>query len=159
MKKKFVTIISALALSFLVSNSTVFANEGTNTVSKNAPTIKNVLSTAKQYIGVPYVFGGTSSKGIDCSGFTQNVFWKNGKTLPRTAKLQFEKGNWVSKEDLKPGDMVFFTTYKPGASHVGIFLGKDKFIHASSGKGEVTISKLSKNYYRQRYIGAKRMIN
>lgn len=166
-KKKLIIFLVATAASFTMLNSIAFADNYSNSTAsyhrmqynKKVIKAKKVVQTAKEYIGVPYVWGGTSKNGIDCSGFTQNVFWKNGKPIARTASLQFKEGNWVSKENLQPGDMVFFTTYKPGASHVGIYIGKNKFIHASSGKGAVTISNLTKNYYKQRYIGAKRMID
>jgi cell wall-associated NlpC family hydrolase len=119
--------------------------------------ITKLTKTAKNYLGVPYVWGGTTYKGFDCSGFTQKVFKVNGKSISRIASHQFKDGVRVSRSNIKPGDMVFFTTYKPGPSHVGIYLGNNNFIHASSGKGKVTISNLNKNYYSTRFIGAKRI--
>ena len=104
------------------------------------------------------MWGGQSPSGFDCSGYIQYVFGKHGVTLPRTAAEQFNVGTSVSKSNLIPGDLVYFTTYKEGPSHVGIFLGNGQFIHASSGKEEVTISSLSSSYYTSRYIGAKRVI-
>lgn len=120
--------------------------------------VDKVLSTAKRNLGVPYVWGGTSSSGLDCSGFTHYVLLQNGITVPRTAAAQYNSGIWVSRSNLKPGDLVFFTTYKAGPSHVGIYLGNDQFIHASSGAGKVVISNLSNPYYTQRYLGARRVI-
>jgi peptidoglycan endopeptidase LytE len=120
-------------------------------------TASNIISTAKSYIGVPYVWGGTSPKGFDCSGFVQYVFGKYKIALPRTAATIYGKGIAVSKSNLIAGDLVFFTTYKAGASHVGIYIGNGNFIHASSSKG-VIISNLSNSYYLQRYIGAKRIL-
>lgn len=117
----------------------------------------NIIATANSYIGVPYVWGGTSPKGFDCSGFVCYVFGKYKIWLPRTAANQYTKGIEVSKANLKTGDLVFFTTYASGASHVGIYIGNGDFIHASSSKG-ITISNLSNNYYKQRYIGAKRIL-
>lgn len=107
-------------------------------------------------MGVPYVWGGTSPEGFDCSGFIHYTFLQNSITLPRTAATIYEKGTAVSKADLIPGDLVFFSTYTEGASHVGIYIGSGNFIHASSSKG-VTISALSSSYYSERYIGAKRV--
>lgn len=104
------------------------------------------------------MWGGTTYKGIDCSGFTSSVFKRNGISIKRTANLQYYQGEQVSKSRLKTGDLVFFTTYKKGPSHVGIYLGKNRFIHSSSAKGKVTISNFGKRYYAKRYIGAKRMI-
>ncbi|MDF2522585.1 MAG: cell wall-associated hydrolase, invasion-associated protein, partial [Clostridiales bacterium] len=121
--------------------------------------VDTVIKTAKQYQGVPYVWGGASPSGFDCSGFTQYVFAKNEITLPRTAALQYNTGTWVDKDKLLPGDLVFFTTYKPGPSHVGIYIGNGQFIHASSGAGQIIISDLFSNpYYNSHYIGAKRII-
>ena len=109
----------------------------------------SIIATAKKYMGVKYVWGGESPSGFDCSGFMQYVFGKNGVSLPRTAEQQYQKGTWISKANLRAGDMVFFSTYKAGASHVGIYLGSGDFIHASTSKG-VTISDLSSTYYAQR---------
>ncbi len=120
--------------------------------------VKNINSskverTAKKYLGKRYVFG-----GLDCSSFVQRVYKKHGKKLPRTANAQASVGKHIDKNKLKKGDLVFFkNTYKRGISHVGIYLGKDRFIHASSGAKKVTISKLSKKYYRKHYAGARRV--
>ena len=116
-----------------------------------------ILATSMDYIGVPYVFGGTSPYGFDCSGYVQYVFAKAGIPLPRTADVQYEVGMPVSTADLLPGDLVFFTTYTYGASHVGIYVGDGNFIHASSSNG-VTISSLGQAYYSSRYIGARRIL-
>lgn len=116
-----------------------------------------VINTAKSYIGVPYVWGGMSPSGFDCSGFTQYVLKKHGITIPRVTSDQFNAGVSVSKANLRVGDLVFFTTYKPGPSHVGFYIGNGNFIHASSSKG-VTISSLSNVYFADKYIGARRVI-
>ena len=118
---------------------------------------RRIISTAMEYMGVPYVFGGTSPYGFDCSGYVQYVFAHSGISLPRTADVQYEVGTPVSTTDLVPGDLVFFTTYTYGASHVGIYVGEGNFIHASSSQG-VTISSLSHAYYSSRYIGARRIL-
>ena len=117
-----------------------------------------VILKAKSYQGVPYVWGGTSPAGFDCSGFTHYVMLKNDIIIPRTASAQYNEGYSISKSQLKPGDLVFFSTYMPGPSHVGIYIGNNQFVHASSGAGKITISSLSTTYYAQRYIGAKRVI-
>ncbi len=83
---------------------------------------RSIISDAMSFLGVPYVFGGNSPEyGFDCSAFVQYVFAMNGISLPRTADYQFEEGTDVAMEDLRPGDLVFFETYAPGASHVGIY--------------------------------------
>ena len=119
--------------------------------------VKGVLDTAKKSLGVPYVFGGTTPKGFDCSGFTQYVFKQQGHQLPRLADQQYLSGKQVAYNDLQPGDLVFFTTYAKGASHEGIYMGEGKFIHASSSRG-VMISKLAEQYWHTRYLGARRVL-
>ncbi len=117
-----------------------------------------IIATAKKYIGVPYLWAGTTPKGFDCSGFVQYVFKQHGISLNRTAETQYKHGTYVSKSNLKPGDLVFFqNTYKAGISHVGIYIGDGKFIHASSSKG-ITISNLSSSYYASHYYGARRIL-
>lgn len=115
-----------------------------------------VITTAQKYMGVPYVWGGETPDGFDCSGFTQYVMKQNGITIPRTAAEQFAAGTAVDKANLQVGDLIFFTTYKPGASHVGFYMGGGKFIHASSAAKAVTVSNLDEAYYTQHYIGARR---
>ena len=116
-----------------------------------------VVATAKKYLGVPYKYGGTSPKGFDCSGYVLFVFSQHGKQLPRTADKQYETGTSVPAKNLKPGDLVFFTTTEKGASHCGIFVGSGKFIHASSTHG-VMISALGDFYWKPRYLGARRVL-
>ncbi|TWH46154.1 C40 family peptidase [Sporomusa sp. KB1] len=117
-----------------------------------------IIKNAQKYMGVPYVWGGTTPAGWDCSGYTQYVMKESGITIPRTAAEQFNTGIAVNKNDLKIGDLVFFTTYKAGASHVGFYMGDGKFIHASSAAKQVTINALSEDYYTEHYIGARRYI-
>lgn len=124
--------------------------------SRRGRVLHGVTSSARRFIGVPYRMGGTTSRAFDCSGYVQRVFKMNGINLPRTADVQYNVGNKVARGEEQPGDLVFFETYLPGPSHVGIYLGNGNFIHASSSRG-VTISKLSNVYYRPRYLGAKRV--
>ena len=128
-------------------------------VSRDSSTVivRRVIQESFRYLGVPYVFGGTTAGGFDCSGFTQYVFAKSGIFLPRTADAQFEVGRPVSYSRLQPGDMVFFTTYADGASHSGIYLGDGKFISATSSKG-IAIERLDSSYWGPRYIGARRVL-
>lgn len=119
--------------------------------------VSSIISTAKSYIGVPYSFGGATPKAFDCSGYLQYVFGKNGISIPRLADDQYRLGlRTTSKSQLEPGDLVFFTTYEPGPSHCGIYLGDDQFIHASSHG--VRIDSLSNTYWQPRYIGGKHII-
>ncbi len=117
---------------------------------------KRLNKTAYSFLGTRYRFGGTSRKGIDCSGFVQNVFRQLEVDLPRTAREQYWIGEKVEQYDLQKGDLLFFRTYAPYPSHVGIYLGDNKMIHASSRDRRVVISPIT-SYYRSRFIGAKRM--
>ncbi len=101
-----------------------------------------------RFLGVPYVFGGTSTNGFDCSGYVQHVFALLGVHLPRTADEQYVLGKRVVGKAMAPGDLVFFQTYAAGASHVGIYLGNDRFVHASSSSRGVT---WSRSLHEQRY--------
>ena len=116
-----------------------------------------ILKTAAQYKGVPYVFGGTTPRGFDCSGYVQYVFAKHGIRLTRTADTQALEGKFVSKKNLKPGDLVFFTTYEPGASHVGIYAGNNLFWNATSSRG-IMLSNLTDSYWGPRYYTARRIL-
>jgi peptidoglycan DL-endopeptidase CwlO len=116
----------------------------------------DIISYASQFRGVPYAWGGTTPSGFDCSGFTQYVFAKEGISLGRTARAQFEEGQSISLSDLKPGDLVFFSTYAPGASHVGIYLGYDMMINAEDNG--VSISNIQNSYWGPRCIGARRIL-
>lgn len=134
---------------------------GASSISRgrgNSRKAQILLSMARQFVGVPYVWAGRSPSGFDCSGFIYYVFDQLGYGLPRMADGQFEVGVPVSRNSLEPGDLVFFETYEPGPSHVGIYIGNDQFIHASSGAGHVTVTPLNKAYYRERYLGARRIL-
>lgn len=113
---------------------------------------------AKKLLNIPYRFGGNSLLGIDCSAFVQKVYSLIGINLPRSAREQFYEGSPVDKNDLSIGDLVFFRTYASFPSHVGIYLGNNLFIHASSKSRKVTIDSLETPYYLKRFIGAKRLI-
>ena len=121
----------------------------------------SVVEFAKQYLGYPYVYGGTSPRGFDCSGFVKYVFSNFGISLNRTASAQMDNVTPVSMSELIPGDVVFFK--KAGssasrASHVGIYVGNGQFIHASTSKTGVIISDLNSAYYTTGFVGARRML-
>lgn len=120
-------------------------------------TVNRIIATAMRYQGVPYLWGGVTPLGFDCSGYIQYVFASNGVSVPRTADAQYAVGMPVAKTQLQPGDLVFFTTYAPGPSHDGIYLGNGQFINASSSRG-VAISRLDNSYWGPRYFGARRVV-
>ncbi|HEU4965291.1 MAG TPA: C40 family peptidase [Bacilli bacterium] len=119
---------------------------------------KKVAAKARQYIGKPYAWGGTTPSGFDCSGFAQYVLNVSGIHMPRNSYEQYEVGQPVSKQNLRPGDLVFFTTYAPGPSHLGIYIGNGKFVHALNQRTGVVTSDLDADYYKARYLGAKRVL-
>ena len=120
---------------------------------------ESIIQVAKKYLGAPYKFGGNDFiTGIDCSGYVKKVFSRFNVNLPRTARdIYYRSGKSVKKDELDTGDLVFFITYAKYPSHVGIYMGNDEFIHASSASRKVTIDNINKQYYRKRYIGAKRV--
>jgi peptidoglycan endopeptidase LytE len=122
-----------------------------------ADNVKMLKNKAYGFLGIRYRFGGTSKSGIDCSSFVQQVFREMSVPLPRTAREQFEVGSEVPPSDLQKGDLIFFRTYASFPSHVGIYLGNNRMIHASSRDRRVVISPLNTPYYRARFIGAKRI--
>jgi cell wall-associated NlpC family hydrolase len=124
-------------------------------LARTSKIAQRLTSDALRFLGVPYVFGGTSTSGFDCSGFVQHVFAMVGIGLPRTADVQYDAGR-PAVGGPRAGDLVFFDTYG-GVSHVGIYLGQGKFVHASSSHG-VMVSRLSDSYWAARYVGAKRLI-
>ena len=120
--------------------------------------VGKLIATAKKYMGTPYRFGGTTPKGVDCSGFVQFVFRRNGFAIPRAADEQYRLGVRVKKrQELEPGDLVFFSTYEKGASHCGIYLGDDQFIHVSSRRG-VRVDSLDDEYWKPRWYGGKHIV-
>lgn len=120
--------------------------------SAAAANAQEIIDEAKKYIGTPYLWGGNTTSGFDCSGFVKYVFAKFGVSLPRTTETQWTATTPVNAPSI--GDLVFFQTYKPGPSHVGIYLGNNKFISAASSG--VTISDLTSSYWGTRYLGARK---
>ena len=114
--------------------------------------------TAMSLRGAPYRDGGVDpATGFDCSGFVKYVYSQYGVSLPRQVHDQFNVGKKVDRDQLQPGDLVFFSTVAPGASHVGIMIGGDQFVHAPSEKGVVRVESLSQAYWASRFVGAKRV--
>ncbi|MDQ7093493.1 NlpC/P60 family protein [Desulfosporosinus sp. PR] len=127
---------------------------GTVAISGGA---KQVLGYASQFLGIPYVWGGTTpSPGFDCSGYVQYVYRHFGISLSRTSEQQFNNGVAVSRSNLQPGDLVFFHTYASDASHVGIYVGNNTMINSSNGG--VSYDDMTNSYWSSRYLGARRVI-
>lgn len=116
-----------------------------------------LASAALDLRGVPYRDGGTDARGFDCSGFTQYVFHQYGVQLPRAVHEQFGIGRPVGRTDVAPGDLIFFTTSGPGASHVAIAVDGDQFVHAPSTAGVVRVERLSSSYWAHRLVGIRRL--
>jgi cell wall-associated NlpC family hydrolase len=116
-----------------------------------------VLSTALALRGTPYRNGGTDPSGFDCSGFVQYVFARSGMELPREVREQYHVGETIDREDVLPGDLLFFETVSRGPSHVGVALGGDEFIHAPSSTGVVRVEHYSSSYWSKRFVGARRV--
>lgn len=116
-----------------------------------------IAGTALGLRGAPYRNGGADPQGFDCSGFVEYVFAQHGIAVPRTVGDLYQVGSTVTPTDLQPGDLVFFSTTAPGASHVGMSIGGDEFIHAPSAPGVVRVERLSGTYWAPRFVGARRV--
>jgi len=136
----------------------VAANEPSaeKSFSQALPRADRLLRTALSLVGIPYVWGGSSPSGFDCSGFTAYVYGRLGIAIPRTADVQFAAGRPVRGDPL-PGDLVFFQTYDWGASHVGIYLGGGRFINSIGS--DVHVTTFASEYFRSRYLGARRFLS
>lgn len=131
-----------------VNNGALSGNSQTNPQGDN-----EIINTAKSFLGTPYVWGGTSPSGFDCSGFTQYVLAQNGKSIPRTSQEQFASGQAVDKSNLQAGDLVFYGNGE--ATHVGIYEGNNKIIH-SPHTGDVVKESDFSTYWTSAYLGARR---
>ena len=124
--------------------------------SRGAVFTRRIVSQALRHLGAPYRWSGIGQGGFDCSGLVLHVFGALGVALPHSSAAQYSAGTAVPPVLLGPGDLVFFRTYTRGPSHVGIYLGRRLFIHASYSRG-VIVSSMDEPYYRSRYLGARRL--
>ena len=115
------------------------------------------LASALDLRGVPYRNGGSDPSGFDCSGLVQWVFARNGRALPREVREQFMVGREIDSDEVRPGDLLFFDTGSNGASHVGIALDHETFVHAPRANGVVRIERYTSSYWARRYLGARRV--
>lgn len=148
--KKLTTMLCGIALTLSIGAGSALA-------------VTPLEEKVDELLGVKYVYGGTTKEGFDCSGFTSYVFEQFDIKLSRSSKDQSKDGEQIKKEDLRPGDLVFFETGGAGISHVGIYLGDGEFVHAATtfkGKqGKVMKNKLSETYYAQNYVTAARILD
>jgi cell wall-associated NlpC family hydrolase len=123
----------------------------------DADAYREVIQTALAFLGTPYRNGGSDPSGFDCSGFVQYVFAQHGTPLPREVRTQYQEGQTIDLDEVKPGDLVFFETVSRGASHVGIALGNGRFVHAPSSRGVVRVEPYTASYWTRRFVGARRL--
>ena len=107
--------------------------------------------------GIQYRNGGSNPSGFDCSGFVQWVFGQNGILLPREVREQYDAGSKIELGEAQPGDLLFFQTVSRGASHVGVMIGGDQFVHAPSSTGVVRVERFTASYWARRFVGARRI--
>ncbi len=137
---------------------------GTPDTAPEPPTVpssifaQGVVSTALHLVGTPYRNGGADPEGFDCSGFVQYVFWQQGISVPRTVDELSRSGTRVGEPQLQPGDLVFFHTSGRGATHVGIAIDSYRFVHAPSSRGEVRVEPITRPYWAERFVEARRLV-
>ncbi len=157
---KFLLVGKRIAVAFVLVVVFATAVPGLQQTAEAASTStgNRLYQTSRRYLGRPYVFGATGPRYFDCSGFTRYVYRLYGIYLPRTAAAQSTRGSYVSKSNLRYGDLIFFrNTYKRGISHVGLYAGNNRIIHAFPKRG-VTIDSLSNAYLRAKYAFSKRVL-
>ena len=164
---KYFTPLLAAALIVLSGIGAAQATEQVQKSSDEPSLFERYTSSAQdlilkglELVGINYRRGGTNpDSGLDCSGFVQLVYKESiGKLLPRTAKEQSQVGDVIDKNELKPGDLVFFNTMRRAFSHVGIYLGDNRFLHAPRTGAEVRVEDMSQGYWVKRYNGARRVV-
>lgn len=148
---------------YVIAAAVAQVSRGGSTVSSKPVPVYNedvasaITAYAKQFLGVRYVYGASSPKGFDCSGYTQYVYKQYGISLPRSSASYANVGVKVSRSELQPGDLLLFDRWNNmRLGHIGIYLGNDQFIHASTSKGKVSLQSLSG--YNGNYLGARRVI-
>jgi cell wall-associated NlpC family hydrolase len=133
------------------------AREAGRETGRDADLGHRIVADALELRGAPYRNGGADPAGFDCSGFVRYVLGRHGIAAPRQTSAQFAAGRPVRPEDVRAGDLLFFTTVAPGASHVAIAIDQDEFVHAPSSRGVVRVERLALPYWRTRFVGARRL--
>jgi cell wall-associated NlpC family hydrolase len=141
------------------TESTTSTNAASKVIYQMVDTASELVNSALSYMGIDYKYGGnTPDSGFDCSGFVRYVYNNTlGLVLPRSSAEMSKKGDSVNKDELKPGDLVFFNTLKRAFSHVGIYIGEGKFVHAPASGGAVRVENMDIPYWQKRFNGARRM--
>ena len=167
LRHKFFTFLLSITIVLLCGTGVARSAEQFPSVGDEPSLFERYTNSAQdlvlkglELVGINYRRGGTNpDSGLDCSGFVQVVFRDSvGKLLPRTAKEQSEVGNSVDRDELKPGDLVFFNTMRRAFSHVGIYLGDNRFLHSPRTGAEVRVEDMSQSYWVKRYNGARRVV-
>lgn len=152
-----IVLFNACGSSVRYSSDKSSGNTSSGREYVNDSPVAKAVAAARSWLGTPYKYGGTTRQGVDCSALMMFVFREAGKNLPRTSRQQFMVGSAVERRELRAGDLVFFNTNGSGVSHVGLFIGNDAFIHASSSQGVVR-EMMSAPYFTGRYMGARRIL-
>lgn len=154
---RFVLLLSLLSLT--ACSSPAPRSVAVHTHATRSGSSSDVTDYAESLLGTPYHYGGNNPDiGFDCSGFVSHVYRHTlGIELPRSSYEMSQRGRWVGRDELRPGDLLFFNTLHQKNSHVGIFLGGDSFIHSPSSGGNVRIDDLGNRYWRNNYNGARRI--
>ncbi len=140
------------------ANKTVLSTELAGDFTSTNPTVQSIMDLADSLLGTPYVWGGTTTKGFDCSGFVQYIYGQNGYSLTRTTYTQWDNdGTFVSKSELQPGDLVYFG-YGGSPSHVGMYVGDGMMIHSPRTGDVIKYTTIESGYYNNCYMGAKRIV-
>lgn len=157
-------LVLAVSLSFamILSAGSMFVNNKSAHAASGSSTADRVIDTGMNYLGVPYVFGAKSGRtsAFDCSSFTQYIFKKNGISIPRSSRQQSKVGVYVSKKNLRAGDLVFSDTNRDGRiNHVSLYMGNGKLLHTYRKGIGVTVSKFEGSSWDKTYVTARRVIS
>lgn len=154
MRRCYSLLIALCVFSSCLPGGSFYRQTWTNGWFFNRNDGEKIVRTAKRYIGVPYRHGGETPRGFDCSGYVMYVYKENGIQLPRSVKQQYQAGRRVSKGALRPGDLIFFKTSRKRLSHVGIYVGDGRFLHAPRSGKRVSYANMNKPYWKKRFAGA-----